>query len=329
MKIFLAITIDTECDKGEKWRVKQPLSFLNTRVGIAENLQPIFDKHGVRVTYLISPEVMMDEESVSFLKSVEDRTELGTHLHSEFIGPHENLLSDYTEHYQSDFSSDIERKKLANLTQLFIRTFGYRPRSFRAGRFGISGDTLSHLQELGYLIDSSVTPDLMWRNHAGNSANFFGTPYQPYFPSSDNFRKPGELKILEVPVSTINPKLVKLPLWAKRRINLKTRYHHILYNLYLQGAKTLWLRPTYSDVNAMNHVTEMFAKNAQNEMLFLCMMFHSNEFSIDTSPYSLTPERLVNLQERLDDYLSLLKENYTVSFVRLTEIRKYFIDSGF
>ncbi len=218
MRILLAITVDTECDKGEKWKVTQPLSFLNTRVGIAENLQPVFDRHGVMATYLLSPEVMMDEESVAFLRSVENRAELGTHLHSEFIGPDENLLSDNTDHYQSDFSSDTEREKLVNLTQIFIRTFGYRPRSFRAGRFGVSRDTLSFLQELGYLIDSSVTPDIMWKNTNGNSVNFHGAPYQPYFPSSRDFRKPGELKILEVPVSTINPKLMKLPPWMKRRI---------------------------------------------------------------------------------------------------------------
>ena len=194
MRIFLAITVDTECDKGEKWRVKQPLSFLNTRVGIAENLHPIFDKHAVKATYLLSPEVMTDEKSVVFLKSVENRAELGTHLHSEFIGPDEDLHSVNTVHYQSDFISDTEKEKLTNLTRLFTSTFGNQPKSFRAGRFGISRNTLGHLQDLGYLVDSSVTPDIMWRNHTGNSANFHGAPYQPYFPSSKDFRKPGELK---------------------------------------------------------------------------------------------------------------------------------------
>jgi len=322
LKIYLAITVDTECDKGEKWKVKQPLSFINTRVGIAENLQPIFDKHAAKVTYLLSPEVMRDESSVAFLKTVEDRAELGTHLHSEFIGPDENLRSDNTDHYQSDFSSKTEMKKLQNLTQLFITTFGYQPKSFRAGRFGISYYTLSQLQELGYLVDSSVTPDIMWKNTNGNSANFHGTPYQPYFPSSKDFRKYGDLQILEVPVSTINPKLESLPLWVKRRINLKTRYHHIFYNILTHQAKTLWLRPTYSDVAAMKLVTELLIRHARNDKLYLCMMFHSNEFTLGASPYSLNQEAVDLLQDRLDRFFKVMQDSYNIKYVGLADVAR-------
>ena len=92
----------------------------------------------------------------------------------------------------------------------------------------------------------------------------------------------------------------------------------------MQQTKTLWLRPTYSDIPAMKLSTELLTRNVRNDTLFLCMMFHSNEFEVNASPYSLTRERLVNLQERLDGYLRLLKENYEVDFISLSDSIKYF-----
>ena len=68
--VYLSITVDTECDKGKGWRVKQPMSFINTRSGIMNNLQPIFDKYSVKATYLLSPEVILDSESVCSFKEM-------------------------------------------------------------------------------------------------------------------------------------------------------------------------------------------------------------------------------------------------------------------
>ena len=39
-KIHLCISIDTECDKGKNWKVKQMLSFKNTS-DVLYNLSPI------------------------------------------------------------------------------------------------------------------------------------------------------------------------------------------------------------------------------------------------------------------------------------------------
>ena len=169
---------------------------------------------------------------------------------------------------------------------------------------------------------SSVTPDIMWKNANGNSANFHGAPYQPYFPSWKDFRKYGDLKILEVPVSTINPKLVSVPLWVKHRINLKTRYHHIFYNILTNQAKTLWLRPTYSDVNAMKYVTELFIRNTRADKLFLCMMFHSNEFTMGASPYSLNLESVDLLQDRLDGFFKVMQDSYNIKYMGLADMAR-------
>lgn len=284
------------------------------------NLQPVFDRHNVKATYLLSPEVISDSKSANYFRSLGNLVELGTHLHSEFIEPQATFDSDNTDHYQSDFPLEVEFEKLKNLTELFHKTFGYKPTSFRAGRFALSHDTLRQLQELGYWVDSSVTPDIMWKNSNGNSINFFGAPYQPYFPSLRDFRKNGSLKILEVPVSTINPILKNVPLRLKRRVNLKTRYHHFLYNTLTRLIRTLWLRPTFSDVRAMKRVIELYMQTVHDERIFLCMMFHSNEYAVGTSPYSLTNDSVKLLKDRLEQFFTVMKDIYTIQYAGLSEI---------
>lgn len=319
MKIYFAITIDTECDKGEKWKVKQPLSFKNTREGIVKNLQPIFDKYKVKATYLLSPEVMYDDISVEVFKEFANRSELGTHLHAEFIEPESNFKSDNTDHYQSDFSFEVEKQKLYNLTQLFIEKFGYQPTSFRAGRFGISKKTLSFLEELGYKVDSSATPDIYWKNENSNHINFFGTPYQPYFPSTNDARRNGNLSVLEVPVSTINKKIKSWPLSLKRKLSFGKSFQHILFNYATNFSKPEWIRPTISSAEKMAELTKIYAAKFHNQDLFLCMMFHSNEFDLETSPYSMNQASLEKIINRLDDYLAWLSSNYDVEFVGLSD----------
>lgn len=325
LNIHLAVTIDTECDKGAKWKLKQPLTFHNIYNGVVNNLQPIFDKHNVKATYLLSPEIIRDKKSVDVFKSFGDRVELSTHLHAEFIEPQANYECTNTSQYQSDFSADVERAKLENLTTLFIDTFGYQPLSFRAGRFGLSKDSLQILQDLGYTVDSSVTPDMQWRNQvSGKTANYFGAPYQPYYPSCKDFREKGDMSILQVPVTLVNPKLMRLPLWLKRGIRLNKSYQHILFNYGTNFSKPKWLRPTYSDLNTMQNVTEEIINVSDRNDVFLCIMFHSNEFEIDMSPYSLTKPAMDKVMERLDTYLEWLNKSYQTNAIGLAEFKTVF-----
>ena len=320
--LYIAITIDTECDKGAKWKVKQPLSFKNIYNGVVNNLQPIFDKHHVKATYLLSPEIMMDKQSVAVFKSFGNKVELGTHLHAEFIEPQANFNCTNTSQFQSDFDSEVERTKLENLTFLFKQTFDYQPLSFRAGRFGIGNQSLQILQNLGYTVDSSVTPDTKWTNQiSGNIVNFNGAPYQPYYPSIDDFCKEGTMNILEVPVSVINRKISRMPLFLKRNLKLNRSYQQIIFNYCTNFSKPAWLRPTNSDIETLKNITNRFIKIGGKDDVFLCMMFHSNEFELDMSPYSLTKPAMDKIIDRLDSYLEWLTKTYQTNGIGLSEFK--------
>ena len=322
-KIFLSITIDTECDKEFDWKVKRPLSFDNTRNQIKSNLLPVFNEFGAIPTYLLSPEVIKDEESAEVFKSFGNSVELGTHLHSEFIEPEANLDTDNTDLYQKDLTYEVEKRKLENLTNLFFDTFGYKPLSFRAGRYGISQRTFGILEKLGYKVDSSVTPDMQWKNKNKfkNSLNFFGAPYQPYYPDNDDFRKPGKMEILQSPVSVVNYKLSSLPSFLKRKIRLNNRYQHILFNYLTNFNKPVMLRPTNNSLEKMIALSNYLIKSNEASHIFLCMMFHSNEYCIGASPYSMTKEKVKKNISNLERYLCWLKNQKNISFTKLSDTK--------
>ncbi len=75
--------------------------------GIAKIHHPLFQQHSVKPTYLISPEVLNDTQSVETLKQLKD-CELGTHLHTEYIEPDIKHL-DPKEHKKG---TGLENKKI-------------------------------------------------------------------------------------------------------------------------------------------------------------------------------------------------------------------------
>src|SRR5512147_36688 len=82
----MAVSIDVECDKDERWAVRRPLTFKGVHEGIGERLTPLFAEYGVRPTYLLSPEVIRDGACADLFRELQD-CELGTHLHPEFVLP--------------------------------------------------------------------------------------------------------------------------------------------------------------------------------------------------------------------------------------------------
>lgn len=323
MKIYLAITLDTECDKGKSWVVRQPLTFDNVLEGVPKRLQPLFDAHGIKATYLLSPEVLKDDACTSLFQGLQDRAELGTHLHSEFIGPQDAPETDNTHAFQSDYPPEVERVKLANFTGLFEARLGRAPTSFRAGRFGLSRHTLGFLEDLGYLVDSSVTPQMWWWRRRGEGVNFLGAPDQPYHPSARDFRKPGRMRLVEAPVTVINPFWDRVPWGLRRAINPIHRPQTILLRLLVRRhLRCTWLRPTYATAEEMLEVTEYVVRRERGCDVVLCMMFHSNEATAGASPYHATPEEVARFLDRIESYLVALFERYDAVSIGLTEARE-------
>jgi len=286
----LSVTIDTEIDKSRDWSISSAATFRSVLHGIPLRLTPLFERHGVKPTYLLSPEVIEEPACATVIAAAADRAELGTHLHVDLIEPDRrvhrgDLAGRRADGIQAQLEPSTEGQKLANLTALFESTFGHRPRAFRAGRFGRSVHTIRLLAELGYVVDSSVTPGLRWR-YADGIVDYRKETTVPYWVECAGRR------ILEAPVSIwpasrLAPLLHALPLWGER----------IGRRLVPPWGSYLWLRPSWGPPGRLADL----ARRAPDQ--HLVVMFHSTEVVPGASPYARTQRDADLVVERLDRLL--------------------------
>lgn len=305
-EIVVTISIDTECDHDSHWARSKPLTFHSINEGLPQLLQPAFEQVGAIPTYLLTVEVLEDTQCVKTLLELPGRYEYGTHLHAAFVEP-EKKFHDYagvdSPDFQCSYAPDIEYLKLKNLTQLFERQLGYRPTSFRAGRYGASGDSIDSLQRLGYKVDTSVTPHIRWTE--GNTVvDFRQAPEQPYFPAPHSIavpergarpctpsRSPSNLSASATAQATApsSSRLLEVPVSVKPR--------------FLRGPR--WFRPWYSSVDQMKDIFRyQLRKHGAQRVLSINMMFHSMEIIEKATPY---PQTADDVSKFIDDMQNVLR----------------------
>lgn len=305
----LLVTIDTEVDKDAHWRISNPVGFHSVTNGVPSILTPLFEKYGVKPTYFLSPEVIENEACAAALKSVGPEAELAAHLHSEFIGPERTLFPDRmggarADGIQKQLARDVERAKLSNLTSLFTDVFGYRPSAFRAGRYGMSEHTLELLAELGYKVDSSVTPGMRW-DYPEGVIDF--KQWQP----GPKWMTTRSGTILEIPLS-IRP---RMPFAAGLR-RLAPAVLDRAVQVLGQSRSFKWLRPSW------NNGAELIDYVRSSDERVFNMMFHSNEIIAGASPYAQTEadvRRIVDAMDALFAYC--VKEGF--HFSRVSDVREW------
>jgi hypothetical protein len=281
--VFVTISIDTECDHDNNWIRSNPLTFQSIHEGIPNRLQPAFAEVGAVPTYLLTVEVLENPACTSQLKALSGAFELGTHLHAALIEPVKKY-SDYagvdSPDFQCAYPADVEFQKLFNLTQLFSDNFGYKPKSFRAGRYGASAQSIDSLERLGYTVDSSVTPHMKW-TEPNATVDFRRAPEQPYFPAQGTIdhaaTTPIKGRILEIPV-TVKPRFLRGP--------------H-------------WFRPWFATVEQMKEIVNYHLKKYRHRpVVVINMMFHSMEVIEEASPYPQTRDDVARF---IDDMQAALQ----------------------
>jgi len=173
---------------------------------------------------------------------------------------------------QWEYPADLEKQKLSTLTEIFFQHLGKMPTSFRAGRFGIGHHTGKCLKELGYLIDSSVTPHIVWTSSTGvrfpDFTNFTELPYM--ICDDGDIWKQGNSNFLELPITALREGII--------------------------SNEVSWLRPWYSDGKGLCDIFRHIYKNEPKRPNV--MMFHNVEVIPSASPYPKTEadvERYLNM----------------------------------
>lgn len=241
MSKWFTITIDTEGDRacpffGNRWG---PLtgSFHSVQHAIPE-LRSIWNRFSVTPVYLPSLEVLSSRDCIQVLKEEQKAgAEIGVHLHIGDAFP---------------CNAPEEREHLYAITDLYERVLGCRPRCYRAGRYGMNDRTLATLNELGYQVDTSVTPHVDWSAQGG--PDYSAHPIQPYWVGD----------ILEVPVTILGMR----PWWP-----------------FNGWAKHEWLRPSVATADQLKSIVD---RACDADFRVLNMTFHTMELVPGASPYVRT-----------------------------------------
>lgn len=319
-KVLFLVTIDTEIDKTPDWTVSSDGSFDSVVHGVPEILGPVFDRFDARPTYLLSGEVIENGDCRDALREASD-CELGTHLHGDVIEPNRTvhrLAGSRIDEMECSYPKDVELGKLRNLTSSFRRSFGYSPRSFRAGRWGAGRNTVRCLEELHYSVDSSVSPGVVW-DYPEGKADYSGADNQPYFPSSDDITVPGRSSVLEVPPSIRVPPLRRTLL---RGLNI-TGNKVVMWGLN-RLLPCSWVTPAlYSTPRIIRTVNTILADNAGRDTVVLNMMFHSVDVIPGAGPAAVDKEESDALVRRIAAVLKYAR-HHSFEFITLSEARPYF-----
>jgi len=290
--------IDTEADDQWSARGRQASSVRN--VERLPALQALFERHGVRPTYVVTWEMATRPESAAVLRALaaSGRCEIGSHLHPWSSPPFRP--EDLEQHtYPHNLPSELLERQLSELTAAIEANLAVRPTTYRAGRNGFDGTTLPILERLGYTVDTSVDPLFNERRKGGML--FAGAPREPYHPDYADVRRPGASSVLEVPITSAT--LPALPGPLER---LYARLPPIPYRGALRrlGLRPVWLRPSYSSLADMKTLADRLA--ARGAPCFN-IIFHSSELLPGGSPYNpdaASVERFLDALEHLLGHLT-------------------------
>ena len=305
--MYLIISIDVEEDMPN-WRIEETLTLRNLE-GLPR-LQGIFEKYGVRPTYLLNYAYASNAGAVKYFKSIQDKCEIGAHMHPWNTPPLSENEAKINE-FPSNLPRERQFEKIKTVTDELAGAFGSRPTSFRAGRFGFSKETNDILLQLGYLVDSSITPMVSW-------AHLNGPDFQKYPASPFWLNNTGE-RLLEVPVSIgLNRKIPPVLEKLYMRIPRITRLRGLMSREYLNIIDLIWLYPVlYSEKEMLELVNTMISKS----MNVFNVFFHSNEIRPGESIYTKTADDLERFYRRLEVYLDFMVNDKKVKSITLTEYR--------
>lgn len=260
----LLLTIDVEEDMPG-WKITNPITTHNARALPA--IQAMCEQIGVRPTYLCTYPMITQPEPAAILKqlSASGNCEISTHLHPWNTPPFGDAPGRNDDerkyaYYMNSLGPDRFRAKLHELTRAITALTGNVPRTFRAGRFGIDGTTMSVLADEGYAVDSSVTP--LSEHTQDGGPDFRRAPQLPYFPSARNVCTPGDLSIVEIPVSVTLTKNMPTRLQsAFVRIPQRTRIRGLLSHDYLNVIDFAWLYPVRFDLEIMKKAADALQRH--------------------------------------------------------------------
>jgi hypothetical protein len=142
--------------------------------------QAIFDEYGIVPNYVVDFPIASQDAAIGPLKSFADagRALIGAHLHPWVSPPYVEEVNARNS-YPGNLPRELETEKLARLTEQIEASFGTRPLTYLAGRYGFGANTAAILEELGYEVD--ISPAVPIDFSADGGPDYSGYTSDPYW----------------------------------------------------------------------------------------------------------------------------------------------------
>ncbi|MFQ3623039.1 MAG: glycosyltransferase, partial [Acetobacteraceae bacterium] len=295
---LLQVVIDTEAafewDKGTYTDTGQ----VSPTRGLQLNFD-VFRRYGVLPCLVVDTPVATQEESAGIIRGLAaEGCEIGVHLHPWSAPPVVEPKDDWHS-FSGNLGPWLERTKLAALTRQVTALLGRRPRIFKAGRYGLSADTVESLEALGFEIDLSVCPFYDYAPMGGPDFSRFTA-------------RPGWLganrRILSLP-TTAGPigwlagqaeritAVARSPLGRMLPISRLAARANALYPVRLS--------PEGSSFAQMRELTERLMARG---LRVFTLTLHSPTLMPGNTPYTRTEAELVGLLRTIDRYLGFFRD---------------------
>lgn len=297
----LVVTIDTEEDQWGKYDAPH---YSVDNAGRLPAFQALCEDFSVRPTYLVTYEMARQDSSAAILRDLAARpgVEIGGHCHPWNTPPPGETTARSS--MLCNLPRETQRAKLTALTERLVSTFGFQPRSYRAGRWGFHPDQIGILRDLGYQVDTSITPFISWANDGGpDYARRY--PEQFWLESTRDEGVDETRRLLEVPATVgflqADADLANRALQAILRSSLlrRLRAYGILGRLGLLNR--IWICPEMTSLEEMIALTaRMKARGAG----VVNLMFHSVTLQPGLSPFVRSESDATAFADRLRGYFA-------------------------
>ena len=281
-KKYFIITVDTEGDNIWSYTPKKD------RLLIPETKNALYLQRFQQLceSYRFYP----TSEFVQFGKDVIERNkgEIGMHMHA-FSTPPFYELSDLRGRglaFAGEYPSKVLYQKMEYMTKTLQDTFQIEITSHRGGRWYLDNRILKILDQLGYLVDCTVTPGINWQSTGGQTGVSRGNDYRRYKSKVYKIKKSD---LWELPMTIMSNRIFDFT--KKDGAPVKT--------------KKIWLRP---DGINLKDLIWLVDRNYKSSVNYIEFMIHSSELMPGGSPTFRTVEKIDKLYKQLDVLFAYMKQ---------------------
>jgi hypothetical protein len=271
------------------------------------DLQHILGAHGIKPTYLLTYPVLQNANVVYSLRRAAEigQCGLGLQLHS-WVTPPLDGRRDAAASFAGNLERNFEAAKLHQLVLRFTECFGFYPRIFRAGRYGLGAHTPDLLEDFGFEMDTSIAPRSSMADKFG--PDFSRYDFQPFWFGRSR-------AVLELPLcrSVIGwGGAAGVALYRALDGSERLRRQALSLLAACGFAERITLSPEGNDVRAMRRLVRSLQKR---RVMVLPVSFHSSSLWPGRNPYVRDKAQLHWFYDRLSAILCYLSDAVDCRFV--------------